>query len=49
MRTQDYVRQIMKQRFRAERRAMLARVPYHQRERVRREVEWRWRNRGKKS
>lgn len=41
----DYVSQIMRERSRETRAALLERVPYHMRERVRREVEQRWQRR----
>lgn len=41
----DYVKQIMRERCRETRAALLEKVPFNLRERVRREVEWRWRER----
>ncbi len=42
MKADDYVKQIMRERCRSRRAAMLARVPFNLRERVKREVEWKW-------
>jgi hypothetical protein len=42
MNRRDYVAQILRERSRATRRAMLERVPFHMREQVRCEVQQRW-------
>lgn len=45
MRVEDFVRRIMREPRRHRRRLILEEVPFHMRERVKREVEYRWKHR----